>query len=160
MSSVTIIEKAIKSGVLVEGLTVIPSAGAANVEIAQEEALLPRPLSDQHKGLLKRWNAMNIDILRIYGCVNVHEELRRLSEAQMNMFTDVDNPIVFGDDPAGFIYAESADGSVHSVQVSTGEVKRLADSIDDFFERLVFGKDAKEFGGEDWEEELIDAGLL
>jgi hypothetical protein len=160
MSSVTIIEKAIKSGVLIDGLTVIPDVGATDVEIAQEETLLPRSLSDQHKRLLKRWNAMNIDVLRVYGCVNVHDELRRLSEAQIDMFADVDNVIVFGDDPAGFIYAESADGSIHSVQASTGEVKRLADSMDDFFERLVFGKDAKEFGGEDWAEELVDGGLI
>ena len=27
-------------------------------------------------------------------------------------------------------------------------------------ERLVFGKDAKDFGGTDWEEELRDVGLL
>jgi len=160
MSSVTIIEKAIKSGVLIEGLTVIPAVGATDIEVAQEEALLPRPLSVQHKAILKHWNGMNIDVLRLYGCANIHEELRRLSEAQADMFSGLDDVIVFGDDPAGFIYAESADGSVHSVQVTTGEVKRLADSLDDFFERLVFGKDAKEFGGEDWEEELVDCGLL
>lgn len=160
MSSVTIIEKAIASGVLIEGLTIMPSRGATDVEIVKEEAALPRPLSKQHREILKRWNGMNMDILRLYGCGNVHEELRRLSEAQIVIFSSVENEIVFGDDPAGFMYAEGVDGSIHSVQVSTGEEKKLAVSLDDFFERLVFGQDAKEFGGTDWQEELADCGLL
>ncbi len=160
MSSVTIIEKAIKSGVLIDGLTVIPDVGASDAEIAEEEVKLPRPLSDQHKAILKRWNGMNMDVMRLYGCVDVHEELRRLCDGQMDMFSEVEGAIVFGDDPSGFVYAESLNGSVHSVQVSTSESKILAASIDDFFERLVFGRDAKEFGGGDWEEELVDCGLL
>ena len=91
---------------------------------------------------------------------NVHPELRQLSDAQTDMFSGVSNYIVFGDDPSGFMYAEDDGGVIYSVQVSTGDVKELARSLDDFFERLVFGKDAKEFGGQDWEEELRDAGLL
>ncbi|MAR92155.1 MAG: hypothetical protein CML06_14920 [Pseudomonadales bacterium] len=160
MSSVTIIEKAIKSGVLIEGLAVIPDKGATNEEITQEESRLPRRLSDQHKALLRRWNGMNMDVMRLYGCANVHPELRQLSDAQTDMFTGVCNYIVFGDDPSGFMYAEGDDGVIYSVQVSTGNVKELASSLDDFFERLVFGKDAKDFGGTDWEEELRDVGLL
>ena len=160
MSSVTIIEKAIRSGVLIEGLTVIPDNGATDIEIAQEESKLPRRLSEQHKALLRRWNGMNMDVMRLYGCINVHPELRQLSDAQTDMFSGVSNYIVFGDDPSGFMYAENGGGVIYSVQVSTGDVKELANSLDDFFERLVFGKDAKEFGGIDWEEELRDAGLL
>lgn len=160
MSSVTIIEKAIKSGVLIEGLTVIPDVGATDIEISQEESQLPRKLSDQHRALLRRWNGMNMDVMRLYGCMNVHPELRRLSDAQTDMFSGVSNYIVFGDDPSGFMYAEDDSGTVYSVQVSTGDVKFLARDLNDFFERLVFGKDAKEFGGKDWEEELMNAGLL
>lgn len=160
MSSVMIIEKAIKSGVLIDGLTIIPDRGASDTEIVEEEKKLPRPLSSQHKAILKRWNGMNMDIMRLYGCADVHEELRRLCDSQIDMFSEVEGAIVFADDPSGFIYAESLTGSVHSIQAANGEMKVLAASIDDFFERLVFGKDAKEFGGVEWEEELADCGLL
>lgn len=159
MSAASIITKAIKSGALIEGLIVIPSSGATELEITREEALLPRTMSEQHKDILRCWNGVNLDILRLYGCSD-HEELRRLSETQGDLFSKIEGAIAFGDDPAGFIYAESADGSIYSSQVSTGEEKKLAENLNDFFERLVFGEDAKEFGGEDWEKELVDAGLI
>jgi hypothetical protein len=160
MSSVTIIEKAIQSGVLIESLIVIPTKGATGAQIAEEESVLPRKLSESHVKILMHWNGINMDVIRLYGCADIHEELRRLSDAQIGMFPGVEGCVVFGDDPAGFIYAEGGDGSIYSAQVSSGEVRKLAYNLDDFFERLVFGQDAKDFGGADWEEELLGVGLI
>ncbi len=160
MSAVTIIEKAISSGVLLEDMTVIPKLGSSDSDIQREENLLPRPLSNNHVTLLKKWNGMNLDVIRLYGCGSVHEELKQLSSCQMGVLSELEGNVVFGDDPAGFMYAEKDDGTILSVQTSSGEIKEVAQNMDDFFERLVFGKDAREFGGEDWEEELIDTAIL
>lgn len=160
MSAVTIIEKAISSGVLLEDMMVVPRIGSSDSDIKQEEKGLPRPLSKSHISFLKKWNGINLDVVRLYGCGNVHEELKRLSSSQSGVLSELEACIVFGDDPAGFMYAEKDNGSILSVQTSNSEIKEIAQNMDDFFERLVFGKDAKEFAGEDWEEELTDAGML
>ena len=160
MSAVTIIEKSLSSGILLEEMIVVPQAGASESDIRSEEKLLPRSLSSSHISLLKKWNGMNLDVIRLYGCGNVHEELKRLSSCQTGALVELEGNIVFGDDPSGFMFAEKSDGKILSVQTSVGEIKEVAENLDDFFERLIFGKDAKEFGGEDWVEELVDAGLL
>jgi len=109
---------------------------------------------------MKKWNGMNLDVIRLYGCGDVHPELKRLSASQSGVLAEGAGNIVFGDDPSGFMCAEKGDGIILSVQVSTGEVKEVAFDIDDLFERYIFGKDVKEFGGEDWVEELLEAGVL
>lgn len=160
MNAVSRIEKVLSSGVLIPEMLVIPDFGATESEIHEEESNLPRQLSHSHKSLIKKWNGMNLDLIRIYGCGKVHPELNRLSERQSGVLSEGVGNIVFADDPAGFMYAEKNDGSILSVQVSTGEVRDVAKNIDDFFVRLVFGKDARDFGGDEWVEELVDAGIL
>jgi hypothetical protein len=160
MKAITIIEKAISSCVLLEDMTVIPLSGSSESDIMEEERLLSRSLSSSHKSLLKKWNGVNLDVIRLYGCGSVHEEFKRLSTCQTGVLAESVGNIVFGDDPSGFMYAEKSDGKILSVQTSVGEIKEIAENLDDFFERFVFGKDAKEFGGEDWVKELMDAGMF
>lgn len=160
MRAVTVIEKAISSNVLLEDMTVIPRLGSNDSDIQREEFFLPRPLSNKHVALLKKWNGINLDVIRLYGCGNVHEELKSLSSCQTGVLSELEGNVVFGDDPAGFMYAEKDDGTILSVQTSSGEIKEIAQNMDDFFERLIFGKDARKFAGKDWEEELVDAKIL
>lgn len=160
MSSVSIIEKVINSEVLLEEMLVLPKIGNSNEGFIQEETSLVRNLSDSHKSILRKWNGFNLDVIRLYGCGVVHEELKRLSTCQTGPLTEREGVIVFGDDPVGFVYGEQVDGSILSEDTSTGDVKVIAKNMDDFFERLVFGVDAVEFGGIEWEDELKDAGVL
>lgn len=160
MSAVKRIEQVLKSGVLIDALMVVPETGASDGMLVSEENKLSRSLSGQHKILLKQWNGINLDIIRLYGCEPVEEEVSALSQRQQSDLLDQGGYIVFGDDPAGYMYVEANDGSVISVDSEGGEIRKLAKDIDDFFMRLVFGVDAKSFAGEAWEKELSDAGLL
>lgn len=132
MSAEYIINKVLMSGILMRELMFIPDRGATEIEISDEESKLPRKLSEQHKNVLKHWNGINMDILRIYGCKNLYPELCRLSESQLDDLTEIDNCIVFGDDPSGFIYAEDFEGAIYSILTSTGDIKKLAIDLDDF----------------------------
>ncbi|MFI0416533.1 MAG: SMI1/KNR4 family protein [Candidatus Thiodiazotropha sp.] len=160
MNAVAKIEQALRSGVLIEDLIVVPQSGATDGMIASEEKKLSRSLSSQHKKLLKRWNGMNIDVIRLYGCGPVVDEIDALFNRQSGVLSEQKGNVVFGDDPAGYMYAEADDGSILSVDTASGEVKKLANDIDDFFSRLVFGVDAKDFAGDDWKQELVDSGML
>lgn len=160
MNAVSKIERVIDSGILIEELTVIPVSGATDEMILGEEKKLPRSLSAQHKDILRRWNGINMDIVRLYGCGAVENELSRLSDRQTGVLSEIEGNIVFGDDPAGYMYAEANDGRILSVDTSSSEIKEVADNMDKFFTELVFGVSAKEFAGEEWQQELINAGLI
>ena len=162
MRAKDIIERALNSSYLMEeleGLIVVPKAGATDEVIKEEENLIKRKLSKQHKDILKKWNGINLEVVRLYGCGSVDEELDRLSDKQMQGLTNK-GQIVIGSDPSGFIYLESFGGAVSVYDPEGDEIREIARDLDDFFCRLVFGKDAREFAGEDWETDLIKAGIL
>jgi len=160
MSAVSIIEKAINSEVLLEDMLVLPIKGSDNDMFAREEINLVRSLSEMHKSILRKWNGFNLDVVRFYGCDATHEELKRLSNCQTGPLVELDGVIVIGDDPAGFVYGEQANGKILMEDTSSGEVIEVAEDLDDFFERFVFGVDAANFGGADWADELRDANLI
>jgi hypothetical protein len=65
--------------------------------------------------------------------------------------------LVFGSDPAGFVYVLNNDGSVSSVDHDCGLVTRVAESIVDFVSNYVFGNRAVEFAGKEWATDVAAA---
>lgn len=160
MTAVQTIERVLKSKILKESLTYVPGRGVTSQELMELSNKLPRTLSEAQLSLLKRWNGLNLDVVRVYGASPTDGELRGLSEVQSGPLSEISGNVIFADDPSGFVYAETSTGEIISFDSSFGEVKTIAASLDDFFDRLVFGKDADQFAGKDWLSDLRDAGLV
>jgi hypothetical protein len=156
MNAVETIEKALKAGVLLQDMVRVPLRGASEVEIDAEEALVGQKFSLALRVLLRRWNGINLDVLRFYGCqgtitLQVHKaQLALLREKQL---------LCIGSDPAGFVYCEDQSGRVFSFDRDGGAILQKAVCLDDFVSRFVFGSDAGLFAGPDWARDLNNAGL-
>jgi hypothetical protein len=159
MSMIEIIEKAINSKVLIESLILIPKVGATLDEIKEEESLLGKPFSDYHKTLLRKWNGMDLDIIRIYCCGKPSNRIKRIFEEQINQLNS-QGFIVFGSDPSGFIYLENDKAEIFSFDTDGGELEFLAKNLDEFFTNLVFGVHSDKFLGEDWKNSLMNADFF
>lgn len=156
MKAIAVIERALSAGALEPNLISVPSRGATDEEIEEEEALVGQRLSESHKTLLRRWNGIDLEVLRLFGCGPAATQ-RRLSDATM---TGVDAAVVIGDDPFGFVYFGASDGRIILLDTDGGAVEEVAADLDDFICRLVFGADAASFAGDDWFHELRVAGII
>jgi hypothetical protein len=158
MTAVEIIERVLGTKVLHPSLIYVPGRGASAEEIAAVASKLPRALSPAHQGLLRRWNGLNLEVIRIYGTVE-SREIQGLADNQDESLSEEPGMIIFADSPTGIAYAEDADGIIVSYDFDGGDVSALAPDFDDFFVRLVFGKDSAEFCGEDWRQQLAASGV-
>jgi hypothetical protein len=164
-----LIEKAIEKGCISIDLSFIPSEGAREQDILEEERKSIRPFTFQHKEFLKIWNGANLDLIKFYGCGNAHKEISKISEWQMEVYDD--NPseafpdlpykdlLVIGDTPFGEVIIEDKKGSIYMLNFDGLLFEKVASSLEEFICDYVFGKRAEEFGGEEWLQELKDAGL-
>lgn len=159
MGAVETIERVLASGVLTASLVFVPARGATAEELRELSVKLPRALSERHEELLRRWNGLNLDVIRLYGASPTAGELRGLLESQ-RYGNAAQGAIVFGDDPSGFVYIENKDGQIAALDSSLGTQRLIASSLDDFFGRLVFGSDAQHFAGKAWLEELKSRGIV
>lgn len=151
MSAVSCIELILRSDLLVADLIEVPSSGLTERELLEAGEMLARPLSIQHRDLLSRWNGLDLEVVRVFGYGDRAIGRRRIEALQKGVLVEaLVQAIVFADDPAGFAYAEAQDGSIYSAQASELEARRVADSVNDFFEGFVFGPRAAIFGGEEW----------
>ena len=158
------IEQVIKSGILNEGFPRIPNSGATDKMIENEEKLLPRPLSEQHKVFLKKWNGANLDFMRVLGTNPVEsefmEELAKEYLEWKNLFEEMNDKVIyFANDVSGFMYFELEDGSIVQLDTDGGEMEKVAKDINDFFLNYLFGERANEFM-EDWLNELKKFKIL
>ena len=158
MSTIEILSKVIRSGILQEELTTIPERGATSEEIAGEELLLDRSLSEQHKDILRKWNGLDLDVLRLFGCGQ--SEIPRISHFQFDFPGRPPGCVVIGSDPSGFLYFEDGRGNIWSCDTDGGSTNLLAKDLNDFFSRLVFGRDASRFAGDEWAEDIRKAGII
>lgn len=160
MSAVRTIKRVLKAGILLRDLTILPGRGARDVEIRQEELLLGRPLCPDHAAVLREWNGIALDVIRLFGCGDLTGEVGRLADYQVSTDFGVSGAIVVGSDASGFAYVQAADGMVLSFDSLGGGTKALARDMDDFIDRLVFGPDAAAFAGEGWLDELRASGIV
>jgi hypothetical protein len=143
------------------GMVTIPETGASEQEIKAEEVFLSRPLSAPHAALLKKWNGLNLDMIRIYGVGAVRSRIRRLKDNQLDSVARMPGFIAFGSDPSGFVYAEGKNLEVYCFDTDGGDrPEPIASNIEDFFGRYVFGPDSDKFIDTDWKEGLRQAGIF
>lgn len=160
MTAIDTIENVLRAKLLKASLIFIPQHGATEQALDALSKVLPRSLSKTHLSLLKRWNGVNLDVVRIYGATSTPNELRGLADVQNEPFSQIPGAIVFGDDPSGFVYAESLDGKIMSLDLSSGEIETIANNMNDFFSSFVFGPKAAEFAGDAWLSKLKKVGLI
>jgi len=167
-NAIATIEKVLRTrskGPLMESMVDVPQRGATDLEIAQENKLLPRPLSNRHRDLLGKWNGVNLDMVRVYGLGRTDENILRLAENQLDLSQDFPGWIVFASNPSGFVYAEDVAGIIYSydtqaLAAAPEAAKVVASDLDDFFFRYVFGPDSDTFCAGDWKELLQKAGVF
>ena len=160
MNIINKIEDVLISGILNKNLTVVPNKGASIEEINKEEKSLSRVFSQQHRNLLKKWNGIDLEVISFYGCNEPEDTLECLRNNQELLPSAISKRIIIGSDPAGFIYIEDESGKFFLLDTDGGEIAEIASSIEDLICNYVFGKRAKEFGGEEWEQELRDNKLI
>lgn len=189
VNAVTLVEWLLSPDVLAADLIsadliFVPERGASDAEIAAAEAQVGQRFSDALRRFLRRWNGINLDVVRIDAVGDVapghgidliarsqwwqeEEENRRafgLSHPDVaNDAALLDAPgltifsrelVVFGSDPAGFAYAEGPEGAIFSLDHDGGDVDRVARDFDAFFADYMFGKDAATFMDDEWVNEV------
>lgn len=160
MTSINTIKKILESNILLPELIIIPGYGATEGEIHEEEIRLGRELRSEHIAILRQWNGIALDVIRFFGCGASTGKIGRLCDFQIPINFDVLGAIVVGSDASGFVYVQSGDGLIFSLDTDGGKFKMLAKNLDDFIGRVVFGPDADSFAGEDWLNELREAGVV
>ena len=160
MHAIQKIQQVLESGILLSDLVVIPSRGATTQEIIQEERMLSRTISAQHRSLLENWNGIGLEVLRLFGCGVQTGELGRLSDFQVSQDAEYDGVVIIGSDASGFAYLEDSNGGIYSLDSSSGELKLLATTFDSFICDFIFGEDGEQFAGPDWIRDLRDFGLV
>jgi len=160
MSAVEVIAKVLRSRLLIEELTVLPLRGASDDQIESEQRIIGRRFSLGLARFLRRWNGANLDVLVLFGCGETHSEIPRFRDRQSLRPKQMEEATIIGSDPAGFVFAESSDGKVISIDTQDGARKVVGSSFDDFICRFVFGLDSHLFAGDEWKQELQDVGLL
>lgn len=144
----------------VESLTQVPQRGATEEEITKEAQALGRAPSPEYLALLRRWNGLDLDVVRFFGVGPCERGLSRLSEEQERAPGAAPSMLVIGADPSGFTFLESAEGAIFQFDHDGGSLAHLADSFDLFVAEVLFGRRAGEFLGEEWLAQLRAVQLV
>jgi hypothetical protein len=142
------VDRVLASDLLAPELVTVPDRGAADDELTNVfdlERADHLPLIQ----LLRRWNGLDLDTVRIHGVGNLPDGICSAHRTG--------DGLVFASDPAGFVYVLKEDGSVSSVDHDGGSVTRVADDVVDFICNFVFGNRAVDFAGDDWAADVATA---
>lgn len=154
-TAIQIIEEFIKSDLIILELCTIPKNGISDEDIKKISSLYEyKPLIDSgYIDLLKKWNYLDIDIIRFYGFENKFNE--------RNCYYDPEEKvIIFASDPAGFLYGMNEKNEILSVDTKLNLTKIVSRSFQIFVEDYIFGKDSIYFMGEEWFLDLKKAKFL
>lgn len=148
------IEEVLQKKVLIQELCTIPEEGVSEAYLRDHNYFNNDTLSKEspYIELLKRWNGIDLDIIRVFGVNKNHiaEEIRFDTELLL---------LLIASDPAGFLYGMDKKGLIYSVDTKSNAKKQVADSFDDFIINFIFGSRAEEFLGKEWYMELQTAGV-
>lgn len=153
-----LIDKVQFSGILLKSLHFIPENGAKKEDIEDIEEKIGSSLSEGYKQFLLNWDGANLDVIRIFGTHNASSRIMKLTKFQFDLLGT--GRVVIGSDPAGFLYAETPDGSIYMIDTDGDSDKLVAMDIEDLLCNYVFGERASEFAGDEWVQELKDAKIL
>jgi hypothetical protein len=154
MGAVQTIEKVIaasRAKRLDLGAVLVSLRGATDAELAELERGVARPLAPAHAELLRRWNGLDLAVLRIHGAGTPEPGIRPIGWEGRTL--------VLASDPSGFVYVESPGGAIIQIDTDGGDHTRVANDFDDFLCGYVFGAQSAKFMGDAWRAELIAAGL-
>jgi hypothetical protein len=160
MKAINVIENVLDTALLIPEMIRLPKGGASDNDINIAEANLQRPLSEQHKMLLRKWNGIGLDVIRIYCCGSSNKSISDIVKRQHGLLSEFKGYICFADSPSGIMYAESDNGQIFWAHATDLDAEKIADNIDDFISNFIFGERAALFSGEEWVDELKEAGLL
>lgn len=162
------IQKVIDNNIdlLMPEFILVPSKGATDKMINDAEKQLSRRLSDQHKFLLKKWNGIELDYIKIFGVFKTESfnighifELVDKNKEYKEFVDEVgEQTILFADDASGFMYFENKNGSIFYYDPDYHKIKKIANDMDHFFDECVFGEKSEEYFG--WIEELKANNIL
>lgn len=114
-------------------------------EINNHSKSFPFPLSEDHIDLLQQWGGSGLDEIRINSLDRVE------CDGSYIAFANDYNGYIFKYNRLGHVYVEDTDG---------GDVKQLADSITDFINNVLLGKNCVEFYGVVWLDDLKNHKLV
>lgn len=166
------IKEVIEKKIYSPGLCIIPTSGASEKLIEDEESLLPRKISEQHRIFLETYNGIMLDMLNLYGCGESITKLhiRRMSECQYNAYNDSSmqedlgpdfkDAIIVGDTPAADLIIETINGEMYMYNFDGSVLEFVGEDFNSFICDFVFGQRAAEFCGEEWLQDLINAGIV
>lgn len=160
MSAVATIQRVLNTSLLLPDLIIVPERGASDTELQSEAQRLLRFFSEKHVRLLRKWNGIGLEVVRFFGCGQEANKIGRIADLQLDAEFGLPGAIIVGSDASGFVYLESENGTMLSYDTDGGTLTELANDLDDFVDRVVFGKDAASFAGDDWFAELEQNGLL
>lgn len=138
------LRQAINSGLFAEDLCEVV-APPSRVQLDEFCKIQGFRLSDEHRALLMEWGGSNLDEIRIHGLDQVS-----YSEGFVEFANDY-NGYIFKYDEGGEVFAESTDG---------GDIRRLAESVDEFLNEVLMGEKGGDFYGQEWLQELREHGLV
>jgi hypothetical protein len=160
LSAVDKITRVLTTDLLSSELTVIPRRGATDLELAEEQIRLGKQLCSDHIAILRRWNGLDLELVRLFGCGSDCRSPGRLADRQSGIPGSITGGIIVANDPAGFVYIQLSDRRLMCYDPDGGEVSKLSASLDEFIDQVVFGLGAASFAGEEWLGELQDAGIV
>lgn len=143
---------------LLQSLHFIPENGAKREDIEIIENQIGSSLSEGYKAFLSHWDGIDLDVIRIMGSQNASSEIEKITKFQFDF--PGTGRVVIGSDPAGFLYAETRDGSIYMIDTDGDSDKLIATDIEDLLCNYVFGGRAFEFAGDEWVQELKAAKIL
>lgn len=156
--TVEIIYKVVATNLLIKGLYYLPHKGASEIDIKNAEEALGLILFSDHKNFLKYWNGANLDIIRLFGCGQTEDAIPNISSNQFGM--EKKDFRIIASDPAGFIYVQDNMEKIFSFDTDGGIFAEVGKNFEDFICNYLFGLRAKEFAGEQWFNELKEAGII
>jgi hypothetical protein len=150
------INKVIQSNILNKEMIDMPSRGLLENEIKEIEDKTGKKIFYQYRSFLKRYNGYNLDWIKFHGCTKIDKEIFDITEN----FDETIEEIIIASDSYGIGYFEKKNGEIFSFDYDGGAIEKVADSFEDFICNYVFGKRSREFGGDEWYEDLKKAGIF
>ena len=150
MPAVETIERVFASGLLDPSRGACAETGADDSDIDAEAMTLGCAMSSALRAVLRRWNGLDFEVLRIHSVAGAPRRFRRMSAWQPTLDELPAGTYAFGSDPAGFAYLEAPDGRIYGWDHDGGEIELLAPTFDCFICEHVFGSKSESFLGPDW----------
>jgi hypothetical protein len=152
------VEKIINSKVLCYNLTFIPKKRPSEQSINRIKESVEISINPIHEIFIRRWNGIDLEVIKIYSFDKKEENIPNLMDRQFDL--NKEGLLVFGSSPSGFLYSYDNQGIVFSIDTDGWNIEKVADSFEDFICNYVFGKRSREFGGDEWYEDLKKAGIF